>query len=115
MFTHWPVGGLGQGEGALAATNLYIQEASFVKETIDDAIELFVELAAAGFAKESLAILDNSPSSKYLEPMLVGLRLYLGDDVKTAVEILEVAKDVADRIRERKEILYQTANFDNIC
>ena len=42
---------------------------------------------------------------EYLEPLIVGLQLYLGDDVKSAVEIVEVGKDVVKRIEKKKKEL----------
>jgi hypothetical protein len=35
-----------------------------------------------------------------LEPLLIGLRVYLGEAPRMAKEILEIAQDVAERIRE---------------
>jgi tetratricopeptide (TPR) repeat protein len=92
---------LGKGTEALEPARRYIQDISVVEETIEDAIELFVELAASGYSKEALGILVNSEAEKHLEPLVVGLRLYVGEDVKTAPEIREVAKDVMNRIKER--------------
>ena len=34
---------------------------------------------------------------------MVGLQLYLGEQVKVATEIMEVGKDVVKRIEERRE------------
>ena len=95
---------LGKGNEALDSTGKYIQDTSLVEETIEDAIELFVELAASGYAKEALGILVNSPAERCLEPLVAGLKLYIGEDVKTAPEIREVAKDVVKRIEERKKL-----------
>ena len=92
---------LGKGSEALESARRYIQDTSLVEETIEDAIELFVELAASGYAKEALGVLVNSEAEKHLEPLVVGLRLYIGEDIKTAPEIREVAKDVVKRIKER--------------
>ena len=38
-----------------------------------------------------------------MEPLIVGLQLYLGEDVKSAVEIVEVGKDVVKRIEKKKK------------
>ncbi len=92
---------LGKGSEALESARTYIQEADLVESSIEDAIELFVELAASGHAKDALGILVNSPAQKHLEPLVVGLKLYIKEDVKTATEIREVAKDVVKRIEER--------------
>ena len=94
---------MGKGREALESATTYVKKAEIVEETIEEAIELFVELAAAGYAKEALDILVNSPAEKYLEPLVVGLRLYVGEDVKTSIEISEVAKDLVKRIEEQRK------------
>ncbi len=91
-----------KGDQALKPAKKYIQDADVVEKTIEDAIELFVELAAAGCTQDALDLLVNSPAEKHLEPLIIGLRLYLGEDLKVAVEILEVAKDVVKRIEHRR-------------
>jgi len=93
---------LGKGDEALDSTKRYVQDTALVEKSIEDAITLFVELAASGHTKEALAILANSPVEKHLEPLVVGLKLFIGEEVKTAVEILEVAKDVVKRIEDRQ-------------
>jgi hypothetical protein len=45
---------------------------------------------------------QESPSAPLLEPLIVGLRLFLNEEVKAPAEILEVGKDVAKRISDRK-------------
>jgi predicted amino acid racemase len=92
---------LGKRSEALESAGHYIQNADLVESAIEDAIELFVDLAASGCAKEALGLLVNSPAQKHLEPLVVGLRLYMGEDVKTATEIREVAKDVVKRIEDQ--------------
>ena len=80
------------------------QPAELVTEgvVVEDAIDLFLGLAATGHAREAFRVLQDSPSVDLLEPLVVGLRLYLGEDVKAAAEILEVARDVVQRIDERR-------------
>jgi len=94
---------LGKGDEALEPARKYIKDAAFVEKTVEDAIRLFIELGAAGYAKEALGILTDSPSAKYLEPLVVGLKLYLGEKIKVAVEIMEVANDVVKRIEELRK------------
>jgi hypothetical protein len=92
---------LDKGNEALEWAGRYIQDVALVENSIEDAIELFVELAASGHVKEALGLLVNSPAQKHLEPLVVGLKLHMGEDVKTATEIREVAKDVVKRIEDR--------------
>ena len=92
---------LGKGDEALTSAAKYIQDTACVEKTIEEAIELFVSLAASGQAKKALDLLLNSEAQKHLEPLVVGLKLYVGEEVKTAIEIREVAIDVVKRIEER--------------
>lgn len=87
-----------------SAARLITEEACGVEKTIDGAIQLSVELAAAGQGKEALDLLENSEAVRYLEPLVIGLKMYLGEEVKTAPEIKEVAKDIVKRIEERKTL-----------
>ena len=95
---------LGKGGEALESASKYIQDTAVVEKTIKDAIELFAGLAASGFAKEALGMLVDSPAERHLEPLVVGLKMFMGEDVQTAIEILEVAKDVVKIIEERKQM-----------
>lgn len=95
---------LGKGDEALESAKKYLQYPAVVEKTIDDAIELFVGLAACGQTKEALDLLVNSPAGKHLEPLIVGLKLFLGEEGQTAMEILEVAKDVVKRIEQEKQL-----------
>jgi hypothetical protein len=46
-----------------------------------------------------------SPSREQLEPMTVGIRVFLGEDVTVAAEIKEIGQDVARRIQQRRDAL----------
>ena len=67
------------------------------------ATDFLIEAAAAGFAREALELLRNSPALEALEPLEVGLRLSLGQKPRAPREILEVGQDVAERIRQQAE------------
>jgi len=92
---------LGKGIEALESAKIYLQDSSLVESKIEDAIELFVELAASGHAKEALGLLAHTEAEKHLEPLVAGLKLFIGEDVKTAPEIREIAKDIVKRIETR--------------
>jgi tetratricopeptide (TPR) repeat protein len=93
----------GNGSEALEGAREYLKDTKVVKETINDAIDLFIGLAAGGYEREALKILVESPSAEILEPLVVGLRLFVGEDVKAAAEIMEVGRDVVKRIEQRKK------------
>jgi len=99
---------LGSPQDALKSAQKYLAHQNTVRDTLDDATNLFVELAARGEARGALQILLESPSRDQLEPLLVGIRLFLGEDVNVAVEIKEIGSDVARRIEQRRLALART-------
>ena len=97
----------GKCSEALEHARKYLHDVDCVRKTFRDAIDLFVDLAARGSAREALEVIEQSPALGILEPLAVGLRLLVGDDVKVAAEIMDVASDVAQRIQQRREELAQ--------
>ena len=77
-------------------------------KNIELATELIVGFAVMGYAQEALGILKESLWAETLEPVVVALRLILGEDVKAAAEIMEVAKDVVKRIEKQREEMKAT-------
>ncbi|MDR1064658.1 MAG: hypothetical protein LBL48_12155 [Azoarcus sp.] len=69
----------------------------------------FMLLAALGRAGELLRLIECSGSAKYFEPLVVCLRRHLGEKVWVAWEIHEVAKDMAEKIRDIERHLAKTA------
>jgi len=94
---------LGRPKEALQLLQEYFKNSKLVEKDLNDAIELAVDLTAAGYGRETLEMLRDSDSAKILEPLVVGLQLFVGEDVKAAAEIMEVAKDVVKRIEERRD------------
>jgi len=92
----------GKAAEALAPARVYLDDPDAVKLSPDYATELVVALAAGGEGQAALEVLENSPSAELLEPLIVGLKLFLGQEVMSAAEILEVGGDVAKRIEERR-------------
>lgn len=94
---------LRQPKKATEVLREYLEKTEMVEKTVNSTTELFVHVAAAGYGREALKILVESPSAEILEPLVVGLRMYVGEDVKVAAEIMEVGKDVVKRIEERRK------------
>jgi len=67
--------------------------------------DFLVDSAAAGHTARVLKHLGRSPAATALEPVLCALRLDAGEKVTVAPEIMEVAKDVLAKIREKREEL----------
>lgn len=77
-----------------------------LSEDIVNLLNLVVIMfAALEDSKAILNILVDSPAAQQLETLIVGLQLYCGQEVRTAPEILEVAKDVVKRIEAHKREL----------
>jgi hypothetical protein len=84
---------------AVQASRPLMDAAADYKEPQKSITEFLVQAAANGYAREGLELLENSKGAAALEPLLVGLRIYLGEAPQVAKEILEIGKDVAERIR----------------
>ncbi|NQT11790.1 MAG: hypothetical protein HQ582_03515 [Planctomycetes bacterium] len=103
----------GKEAEALEHARVYLEDTATVQRTVDDAINLFVDLAAGGCGSEALDVLRNSPSAELLEPLVVGLELLVGEEPRAATEIMEVAGDVLERIeRRRHELQAQPTGLD---
>jgi len=90
---------------ALEYLRIYLKDKTVVEQSMKDAIKLIMELAARGHGHDVLETLQASPSSELMEPILVGLRLDLGEEPLVAKEIMEVGKDVRKRIeKQRREL-----------
>ena len=84
---------------AVQAARPLMDAAADYKEAQKSITEFLIQAAAAGDAREGLDLLQNSKGATAVEPLLVGLRIYLGETPQVAKEILEIGKDVAERIR----------------
>lgn len=62
-----------------------------------------INAAAADYAHEAMHLIINSKASEALEPLLIGLRIFLGEQPNVAQEIFEIGQDIAQRIRDRQD------------
>jgi tetratricopeptide (TPR) repeat protein len=68
-----------------------------------DIIDFIIDASSVGYADQSLKILTESTAATKLQPLIVGLRIFLGEERPlVAQEIFEIGKDVADRIRTKQ-------------
>jgi len=79
----------------------YIQDTDIDFLDIQEAIEILINIAACGHAKDVLEILRDSGKSELFEPLIAAVELFLNEDTKAPTEMLEVARDVMDRIQKR--------------
>jgi len=96
---------LGNLQDALKSAATYVADAETVGCTLEDATSLFTELAGPGAGPAALQILLDSPSRDQLEPLVAGIRIFLGQEVNLAAEIKGIGSDLARRIKERRSEL----------
>ncbi|MCW8137899.1 MAG: AAA family ATPase [Planctomycetota bacterium] len=89
---------LGRPQEALAALARGADALARSPEARDRATNVVIALAARGHARDALAALEPSGVAPLLEPLLVGLRLLLGEPYNAPREVVEVARDVAARV-----------------
>ncbi len=69
--------------------------------------------ATAGYADQSLTMLKKSAFVNKLEPLITGLKIFLGEERPfVSQEIFEIGKDVADRIRTKQAELSKLPPVD---
>jgi tetratricopeptide (TPR) repeat protein len=79
------------------------EESEVLKLSMTEEITKFIiAAAAAGHADRALIVLNNSPAAFKLEPLIAGLRIFLGEKRPlVSKEIFEVGQDIVDRIRAK--------------
>jgi tetratricopeptide (TPR) repeat protein len=93
----------GQWREALDLAPRFLTNERGKEEQILAVTGFFIDAAASGHGQEAVRVITESELAGSLEPLVVGLRVFLGEKVRTAQEILEVGKDVAERIRKRRD------------
>jgi tetratricopeptide (TPR) repeat protein len=92
------LGKLDRWKEAIGLSRELIDAVGRGESSVEDLTDFIIEAAANGYAEEALELLRKSSAAAALEPLIVGLDLYLAKDPVVAQEILEVAKDVCKRI-----------------
>ena len=87
-------------EEALENSPLFLKTNEFISENINAVTSFFINAAVAGYADKSLKILEQSDIKKVMEPLITGLKIFLGEKVRAPQEVMEIGKDVAKRIKE---------------
>jgi hypothetical protein len=72
-------------------------------DLIGSLTDIFIDVAGAGYGKEAVEILKTGEVKETLKSLIVGIQIYLGEQPIAAQEVLEIGKDVAQRIRDRKK------------
>ena len=95
------LGGRGKWNESLKIARKFLKDKDFVKRRIKEVTDYLIFAAAAGHADTVIRLLEQHPDIEVLEPIIVGLKIFIGEEFRTAQEIKEIGQDVADRIRER--------------
>ncbi|MCB2188795.1 MAG: AAA family ATPase [Deltaproteobacteria bacterium] len=95
----------GKASEALQELAIPLKEVELIKHSVNPATETLAAIAAAGQAEAALELLEESPSALVLEPVVVALKMYLGQEPSAPQEVREVAKDVVQRIEAWRERL----------
>lgn len=87
--------------GVIEHLRMYFADALRAENMLGVSIALVEDAAAAGYVDELLGILADVRTST-LEPLIVGLRILKGEAVSAPKEIVEIAQDVAEKIKKKQ-------------
>jgi len=96
---------IGRFSDALNEMSGFIRQYHQSENLIDEVVGLYIDLAAYGYSEDALKLLFASSTEENFEPLVVALKLFLGQETNAPTEILEVAKDVVKLIEARKREL----------
>jgi tetratricopeptide (TPR) repeat protein len=94
------IGAMRRWEEALEISPAFLNTNEFISENMNAVTSFFINAATAGYEVQSLKILEQSPIKKVMEPLITGLKIFLGEKVRAPQEVMEIGKDVAKRIKE---------------
>ena len=94
----------GYAEDALKILEKLLEDTAKTETAVEDMVNIFAELAAAGYASDASRILAGSESAIVLEPIGIALKMYIGEKVTVAPEIEQIAGDVLKTFTALKEI-----------
>ncbi len=95
------LGAMMRWEEALEISLRFLRNTEFVFENLTDVTSFMINAAAAGYANDGVEMLEQSDVRKVMEPLITGFKIFLGVKVRAPQEIMEIGKDVANRIKER--------------
>ena len=88
----------GRWNEALKASPALVSAASKSELALKKVTDFAIQAAAAGHGQRMLELAEESDSASALEPLVVGLKLYLDKEIQSAQELMELGKDVVARI-----------------
>ena len=97
------LGAMKRWDEALEISPAFLKADEFIPKNINVVTSFFIDAATAGYADEILKILEQSNIKKVMEPLITGLKIFLGEKVRAPQEVMEIGKDVSKRIKERME------------
>jgi len=97
------LGALAKWDEAFETCPTSLNDKEVVEKYKRDLINFLIKAASAGKSQEALRILTDSQAASLLEPLVVALRMDLGEKVLVAQEIKEVAEDVLKKIEKGRQ------------
>jgi len=95
------LGTMGRWDESLETVQQIAGDNLFVNTRIKEITDYYIDAAVEGYAEGAVKVLEQFPGVDVMEPVLAGLNLASGNEYRTAREILEIGRDVAERIRQR--------------
>ncbi len=86
---------------SLKLAQQFLKDDDIIKKGTKEITDYFITAAASGNAKKALEILKQYKDNPTLEPITIGLKIFIGEEFITAQEIKEIGEDVAKRIHEQ--------------
>ena len=86
-----------------AFRNIYVAHRHGSEATLNDMLELAIDLAASGCGERALLeiVMSDDKKSDELSPLVVALRRRAGEMVRAPVEVMEVADDIIEQINAK--------------
>ncbi|MDY6972657.1 MAG: ATP-binding protein [Thermodesulfobacteriota bacterium] len=92
-----------QWDDALAQARYFADDESMIREHPGDIIDFFIFAAASNKAEEALQAVGKTKIESAMEPLIAALSISAGRQVRAPREVLEVAKDILERIKKKVE------------
>ncbi|MEJ2154383.1 MAG: hypothetical protein P8X96_03535, partial [Desulfobacteraceae bacterium] len=78
------------------------EDDALLSECFNPIMDRIIEFLAQGYEEEVLQLLTQTPAETKLEPLVVAIKMMLGQEFNAPQEVVEVAKDVVQRIDEKR-------------
>ncbi|MBI5552756.1 MAG: hypothetical protein HY911_14705, partial [Desulfobacterales bacterium] len=96
---------LGRSEEASTLLKTVLNRPDLLEDHYNPIMGRLMDFAAQGFESETLKMMTRTPTGAKMEPLIVALKMMLGQEMNAPQEVMEVAKDVVARIHKKRDEL----------